>query len=138
MEKNLSFVGHEVVINGAHHVRAGAIELVLLVDRLLCNKHGKVFEKDGVEGMEGGVPFIPDAFPTFRIFFRPIGSLTLLSGKCDYQICFPISTYILLPRSLLSILPRDNGNDAAEMTFRFHENSLSKGAATNVGKVAIN
>lgn len=107
---------------------------MLLVDRLLCNKHGKVFEKDG---MGGGVPFIPDAFPTFRIFFRPIGSLTLLSGKCDYQICFPISTYILLPRSL-SILPRDNGNDAAEMTFRFHENSLSKGAATNVGKVAIN
>lgn len=84
MEKNLlSFVGHEVVINGAHHVRAGAIELVLLVDRLLCNKHGKVFEKDGVRRGDGRgrsfysgrVSNLSNLFPSHWKFDAVIGKM---------------------------------------------------------------
>lgn len=84
---------------------------------------------------EGGILFIPDAFPNLSNLFRPIGSLTLLSGKCDYQICFPISTYIL-PCSL-SILTRDNGATMPRK-WRLLPWKFAFQGTTNVGKVAIN
>lgn len=103
----------------------------VLADRLLCNKHGKVFERDGREGASllSETRFQPfESFPSHWKFDAVIGKMWLpdLFSNIDlHSSLFPV-------HSDSRQWQRCRGNDVC-----LHENSLSKGRQT-LWKVAIN